>query len=166
MDEKALQNKHCEGAREQRWQGKLHTGHWKDKDLDGESFERISDWKTAPTHTIAGISELYKQRLPTKLYNARKIKASKESDVRCRICGKALESIAHVLSSCSALAQTKYISRHNGPINIRFFELLKDYQLIEAVPPWYSATQPEPLYQNDQVTVYWDVPVYADHTEV
>ena len=26
--------------------------------------------------------------------------------------------------------------------------------------------QAKPLYQNDQVAVYWDVPVYADHTEV
>ena len=29
----------------------------------------MSDWKTVPTHTIAGISELYEQLLPTKLYN-------------------------------------------------------------------------------------------------
>ena len=80
------------------------------------------------------------------------------------MCGKAQEFIAHVLSSCSALAQTKYLSRHNGALKILFFELLKDYQLIEAVPPWYSPTQPKPLYQNDQVTAYWDV--HADHTEV
>ena len=109
-----------------------------DKDLDGESFEWISDWKTAPTPTIAGISELYEQLLPTKLYNSRKTKLSEESDVRCRMCGKAQESIAHVLSSCSALAQTKYLSRLNRALKILFFELLKDYQLIEAVPPWYS----------------------------
>ena len=102
----------------------------------------------------------------SKLYNARKTKTSEESDVRYRMCGKAQESIAHVLSSCSALAQKKYLSRHNGALKILFFELLEDYQLIEAAPPWYSATQPNPLYQNDQVTAYWDVPVYADHIEV
>ena len=163
---KALKNKHCQGVREQRWQGKLHTALWEDKDLDGESFEWMSDWKTAPTHTIAGISELHEQLLPTKLYNTRKTKSSGESDVRCRMCGKAQGSIAHVLSSCSALAQTKYLSRHNGALKILFFELLKDHQLIEAVPPWYSPTQPKPFYENDQVTAYWDVPVYADHTEV
>ena len=163
---KALQNKHCEGVREQRWQGKLHTARWEDKDLNGESFEWMSDWKTAPTHTIVGISELHEQLLPTKLYNARKTKSSEESDVRCRMCGKAQESIAHVQSNCSALAQTKHLSRHNGALKILFFELLKDHQLIEAVPPWYSPTQPKPFYQNDQVTAYLDLPVYADHTEV
>ena len=140
--EKALQNKHCEGVREQRWQGKLHTARWKDKDLDGESFEWMKNWKTAPTHTISRISELYEQLLPRKLYNARKAKSSEEPDVRCRMYGKAQESISHVLSSCSALAQTKYLSRHDGALKILFFELLKDYQLIEAVPPWNSSTIP------------------------
>ena len=152
---KALQNKHCKGVREQRWQGKLHTARWEDKDFDGESFGWMSDWKTAPTHTIAGISELHEQLLPTKLYNARKTKSSEESDVRCRMCVKAQESIAHVLSSCSTLAQTKYLSRHNGALKILFFELLKDHQLIQAVPPWYSPTQPKAFYQNDQVTAYY-----------
>ena len=56
--------------------------------------------------------------------------------------------------------------KHNGALKILFFELLKDHHLIEAVPPWYSPTQPKPFYPNDQVTAYWDVPVYADHTEV
>ena len=162
----ALQNKHCEGVREQRWQRKLHTARWEDKDLDGVSFEFMADWKTAPMHSIAGISELFKQLLPTKLYNARETRSSKEPDVSCRMCGKAQESIAHVLSSCSALAQAKYLSRHNGALKMLSIELLKDYQLIEAGPTWYSPTQPKPLYQNDQVTAYWDVPVYADHTEV
>ena len=136
---KALQNKHCKGVREQRWQGKLHTARSENKDLDGESFEWMSDWKTAPTHTITH----------TKLYNAKKARSSEEPDVRCRMCGKAQESIAHVLSSCSALAQTKYLSRHNGALKMLSFELLKDYQLIEAGPTWYSPTQPKPLYQND-----------------
>ena len=89
-----------------------------------------------------------------------------ESDVICRKCGKAQESITHVLPSCSALAQTKYLSRHNRALKILFFELLKDHLLIEAVPPWYSPTQPKPLYQNEQVAAYWDIPVCADHTEM
>ena len=100
----------------------------------------MSDWKTAPTHTIAGISELYEQLLSTKLYIARKTKSSEELDVKGRMCGKVQESIAHVLSSCSALPQKMYLSRHNRALKILFFELLKDYQMIEAVQPWYSST--------------------------
>ena len=126
-----------------------------------------TQWKTALTHKIAGIRELYEQLRPTKLYNARKTNSSEESDVRCRMFGRQTqESVAHVLSGCSALAQTKYLSRHKLALKILFFELQKDHQLIEAVPPWYSPTQPKPLYKNHQVAAHWDVPVYADHTEV
>ena len=90
------------------------------------------------------IVELYEQLLPTKLYNSRKTKTTDDPDARCRMCGKAQESVAHVLSGCSVLAQTKYLSRHNAALKILFFELLKSYQLIEVIPPWYSPIQPNP----------------------
>ena len=117
----------------------------------------MTEWRAAPTHTIAGIMELYEQLLPTRLYNSRKTKTTDDPDARCRMCGKAQESVAHVLSGCSVLAQTKYLSRHNSALKILFFELLKSYQLTEVIPPWYSPTQPKPSYE--QATVYWDVPV-------
>ena len=46
------------------------------------------------------------------------------------------------------------------------FLKLKSYQIIEVIPLWYSPTQPKPSYENEQVTVYWAVPVYADDIEV
>ncbi|PFX31252.1 Retrovirus-related Pol polyprotein from type-1 retrotransposable element R2 [Stylophora pistillata] len=41
----------------------------------------------------------------------------------------------------------------------------KDHGLVNAVPPWYSPTQPKLIYEAE-VTAYWDVPVFADQTEV
>ena len=35
--------------------------------------------------------------------------------------------------------------------------------MIETIPPWYSPTQPKPLYE--KAVEYWDVPVYVYHTE-
>ena len=43
---------------------------------------------------------------------------------------------------------------------------LKENLLIETTPPWYSPIQPKPVYENNQVKAYWDVPVYAYNTEV
>ena len=106
----------------------------------------------APTHSIAGINELYEQLLSTKLYHSRKTKTREDLDATCRMCGEAQESVAHVLAGCTAL-------------KIIFFELLKDYLLMETTPPWYSPIQPKPVYENNQVTAYWDVPVYAYNTE-
>ena len=84
----------------------------------------------------------------------------------CRMCHECPESIAHVIAGCSALAQTKYVARHNGALKILFFELLDDLELIESVPPWYSPTTPKPEYHNTKASAFWDVPVLAGSTEV
>ena len=163
---KALYTKRRQGIEEQSWQGKLVANRWQDEQLDRSCFSLLCEWRTAPTYTIAALEELYQQLLPTKVYSTKKAKTSGDSDVRCRLCGKGQESVAHVLAGCSALAQTTYLTRHNAAFKILFFELLRDHELVETVPPWYSPTQPKPIYEGDRVTAYWDVPVFADQTEV
>ena len=56
----------------------------------------------------------------------------------CRMCGKAPECIAHALAECSSLAQTKHLERHNAALKVLFFEILRDLDLNETVPPWFS----------------------------
>ena len=163
---KALYTKRRQGIEEQSWQGKLVANRWQDDQLDRSCFSLLCEWRTAPTYTIAALEELYQQLLLTKVYSTKKAKTSGDSDVRCRLCGKGQESVAHVLAGCSALAQTAYLTRHNAAFKILFFELLRDHGLVETVPPWYSPTQPKPIYEGDRVTAYWDVPVFADQTEV
>ena len=65
-----------------------------------------------------------------------------------------------------ALVQTLYLTKHNAALKIIFFEMLKGYQLTDAIPPWYSPVQPKPVYQDDKVTVYWGAPVFAEHLQV
>jgi len=151
---------------EERWQGKLIKNRWDDEKICMENcFAWLSSWKNAPTHTIAGIQELYQQLLPTRIYYHRKTK-SQVTDESCRLCGKSLESVQHILSSCSALAQTKYLQRHNNALKILFFEVLRSLDLISKVEPWYSDAKPKPKYENERAVAYWDVPLYADTTHV
>ena len=75
---------------------------------------------------------------------------------------KAQESVVHVLPGCSALAQTKYLYRHNAAHKILYFELLRNHKLMGSGPPCYSPTQPTPMYGNNHVTAFWNVPAYAD----
>ena len=91
---------------------------------------------TSPTNTIAGLFELYQQLVPTKWYNQNKTRTDTTSDAMCPMCHECPESIAHVIAGC-AVAQTKYVARHNGAFKILFFELLDDLELTESVPPWY-----------------------------
>ena len=72
----------------------------------------------------------------------------------------------HILSGCGALAQTKYLHRHNNAFKILFFEALRSLDLISKVEPWFSQVTPKPLYENEHATAFWDVPLFADTTQV
>ena len=82
------------------------------------------------------------------------------------MCGKAAETQAHVLAGCGALAQSKYITRHNAAPKEIFYDLLKDLDLVTSIPPWCSQNTPKPLYENEKGKALWDVPLYAEHAEV
>ena len=109
--------------------------------------------------------ELYEQLTPTKVYTVHRTGAE-HGDVTCRLCGKSPEMLAHVLTGCSALAQSKYQERHNTALKVLFFEMARDVRLIDSVPPWYSCVVPKPVYESSEVLAFWDVPVYAEHTIV
>ena len=151
----------------QRWQGSLVTTRLQDEKLSTSGcFWWLTEWKSCPTHTIAGMFELYEQLLPTRLSACQKTHTSLESEAWCRLCGKAPESVAHILSGCGALAESKYLSRHDSALKVLFYEMLHDLGLIDEVPPSYSPAKPKPVYESDDVQAYWDVPVFADHEEV
>ena len=104
--------------------------------------------------------------LPTKLYASKKTKTHTGGDEKCRLRRKAQESVAHVLSGCSGLVQSLYLTKDNAALKILFFEMLKGYQLADAIPSWYLPVQPKPVYQGDEVTAYWGVPVFAEYLQV
>ena len=81
-------------------------------------------------------------------------------------CGKTAESIPHVLASCSALSQNKYLLRHNAALKVLFWELLRELQFSDTVPPWYSPAVPKPIYEWPEAQAYWDIPVFAVSEQV
>ena len=84
------------------------------------------------------------------------------------MCGKAAENFPHVLSWCGTLAQSIYMykARHDAALKVLFFDLLSDVGLIESAPSWCSPETPKLEYKNDRASAFWDVPVYAEKTEV
>ena len=84
----------------------------------------------------------------------------------CKMCGKARKNLPHVLAGCPAFAQNKYLSRHSAALGVLFFEKLRDLELIDAVPPWYSPVDPKPVYESQEAKAFWDIPVYAEHSHV
>ena len=106
--------------------------------------------------------------IPTRLYDCQKKHTDVMGEVTCRLCNKAPESVAHVLACCTALAQNKYITRHNNAaLKILFFEILQDLGLVrDSVPPQYPPLKPKPVYEANDAQVFWDVPLFAEHQEV
>ena len=91
---------------------RLFTSRWKDEELSQDAyFGWIKDWSSAPTHTVAGMIELYKQLLAIKVYTTQKTKTT-QGDVSCRLCGKEAETLLYILSGLSTLAKSKYLNRH------------------------------------------------------
>ena len=83
------------------------------------------------------------------------------------MCGKGQESVGHVLSECwQRTSADKISSKTHSALKILFLEMAKAHNLVEATPPMFSTAQPKPMYERDQVTAYWNVPVYADQTAV
>ena len=142
---------------EQIWQGKLTCTRREDMSLNFDAcLWWLSGCRQCPTHTVAGMFELYEQLLPARLYASRKTHTDTTGEVMCRLCYKKnRESIAHVLAGCTALAQNKYTTRHNAALKILFFEILQD-----------SPLKPKAVYESNNAQAFWDVPLFAEHQEV
>ena len=71
-----------------------------------------------------------------------------------------------MLASCSALSQNKYLARHDAALKVLFWEMLRELQLSDSVPPWYSPVVAKPKYESPEAQAYWDIPVFAVSEQV
>ena len=126
---------------DQKWHDRLLSSRWSDDQLSKRSC----------------IAWLSKQLLPTRVYAAYETGISDRNNIMCMMCGKAPECIAHVLAGCLSLVQTKYLERHNAALKVLFFEILRDLDLNETVPPWFSSIEPKPMYESTHAQAFWDV---------
>ena len=105
---------------------------------------------------MAGVFQLYEQLLPTRLYACQKTHTDTTGEMMCRLCNEAPENVADVLAGCTALAQNKYVTRHNAALKILFFEVL----------PNQSPLKPKRVYEANNAQAFWYVPLFAEHKEV
>ena len=58
------------------------------------------------------------------------------------------------------------IMRHNAALKVLFWEMQRELQLSDTVPPWYSPAVPKPIYESPKAQAYWDIPVFAVSEQV
>ena len=98
------------------------------------------------------------QSIRTNLVKAKTDKS--QGDSLCRVCRKVDESIDHIVSGCSKLAQ-EYKRRHDNLGKIVHWKLARKCN-FEAGDKWYEH-EPESVLENEDYKILWDFSVQADH---
>ena len=149
---------------------------WAEKALHGRHFYQIhqSHIDLEASNKWLMVSDIYgetegfmmaiqDQVIHTRNYAKYIIKdASVVSDI-CRKCSSTSETIDHITSGCSALAQTEYLYRHNLNAGIVHQKLGMKCKLILNHTPFYKY-EPEKILENNLYKLYWDRAIITDRT--
>jgi hypothetical protein len=94
--------------------------------------------------------------------NYRRAKIEKDgSSPVCRMCKQTDETISHIVSECSKLAQTEYKGRHDRVATAVHWSLAKKFG-FPASDQWYQH-RVEPSMENEKAKLLWDFNIYTDH---
>ena len=84
-----------------------------------------------------------------------------QQNSRCRLCGDRDETINHIISECSKLAQKEYKTRNNWVGKVIHWELCKKLKFDHA-NKWYMHN-PESVLENEMHKLLWDFDLQTDH---
>ena len=79
----------------------------------------------------------------------------------CRLYGDRDETINHVISDCSKLAQKEYKAKHDWVGKVIYWEMCKKFK-FDHVNKWYMQYS-EPVLENDIHKHQWDFDIQTDH---
>ena len=143
---------------------------WQEKALHGQYVKLIETTRKEQTYkwlrngylkkeTEGLITAAQDQALATRW---RKVKIEKvEGSALCRMCNQKDETVFHILSECSKLAQSEYKKRHDKVAQIVHWNMCKTYGLPHS-RRWYGHVA-ERVTENDRAKILWDVSVQTDH---
>ena len=149
------------------WQGVILNTRYNDTTLVSQGcFTWLTKWNDCPVNIINDFQNIYLQTVPTQTF--KKHRGHPNLSTVCRVCKSGTESVKHLLSNCTKFLTHEFKRRHDRALQFIMFNFLSKYNLIDASPPWYSKVEIKPMYEKDDITVYWDIPEYsgyADETE-
>ena len=143
---------------------------WEEKVLHGQCLRQTKEVKSGQCwawlqngdlkrETESLIVAGHNQSTRTNLVKARIDKS--QGDSLCRMCRKVDESIDHIVSSCSKLAQKEYKRRHDNLGKIVQWKLARKCN-FEAGDRWYEH-EPESVLENRDYKILWDFSIQTDH---
>ena len=109
--------------------------------------------------TEALICAAQEQALRTN-YIKHRVDHTAESD-RCRIFDDKGETVWHITSQCTPLAQREYKRRHDNVARIVHWAICGKYD-IQRDDKWYDH-KPEGVIENERAKILWDFMIQCDH---
>ena len=143
---------------------------WKEKVLHGQFIRQTEGiageerWKWLKNSGIKRETETLilaaqEQAIRTNLIKAKIDKTQEDS--RCRMCGKVDETINHLISECSKMAQKEYKNRHDWVGRRIHWDICRKFG-VNVSEKWYNH-EPESVVENDTCKVLWDFTIQTDH---
>ena len=84
-----------------------------------------------------------------------------QQNSKCRLCGDREETVNHIISECSKLAQREYKARHDWVGKVIHWEMRKKFK-FDHTNKWYMHN-PAPVQENDTHKLQWDFNIQTDH---
>ena len=84
-----------------------------------------------------------------------------QQNSECTLCGDRDETINHIISECSKLAQKKFKARHNWVGKVINWKMCKKFK-FDHTKIWYTHN-PAPVLENDSHKLLWDFNIQTDH---
>ena len=125
-----------------------------------ECFAWLTKWKDAPVEVINDFQSIYLQTVPTLTFKQSRGEGTITSTI-CRLCAQGVESVKHLLSNCAKFVAHAYKRRHDRVLQYIMFKYLHKLNMITDFPAWYSKICIKPLYENEEIEIYWDIPEYT-----
>ena len=143
---------------------------WKEKTLHGRFLRQTDDiagedrwlWLKQGNfkrETESLILTAQEQGIRTNVIEA-KIDNTQEQS-KCRMCGEKDETVNHLISECSKMAQREYKRRHDWVGRRVHWDVCKKYGIV--VNDKWCQHEPGSVIENDKCKILWDFTVQTDH---
>ena len=147
------------------WQGVILNTRNKDPDVNlNECFAWMTKWKDAPVEVINDFQSIFLQIVPTLTFLKFRSEPGITSTI-CRLCSEGTENVKHLLSNCSKFVKKAYKRRHDRVFQYIMFKCLHKINMISTFPAWYTKICIKPLYESEEIEVFWDIPEYSGMEE-
>ena len=148
-------------TRKQKWEGKQFYGRFK-RLINNISHDKTGTWlrkgniKRETESLLIAAQDI---AIRTNHIKARIDKTQQNS--KCRLCGDRDETINHIMSEYSKLAQREYKAKHDWVGKMIIWKMCKKFQL-DHTNKWYMHNQ-APVLENATHKLLWDFNIQTDH---